>query len=126
MADYSQDVLDAAEDIKEAGEAVVVTLINGVVANPDKPWEETASGPQTWEDIYLCYIPDGSAEWRAYTKGTDVPVGATLALMAGNVPFTPTQEHRITSPSRGKLKIDGFDKLAPGGETIMYTLRLVQ
>ena len=126
MADYTQDILDAEADIREAGELVVVTLAQGVVEDEEQDWKETHASDLTWEDIPLLYIPDGSAEWRAYIRNTDIPVGATLAMMPGNVPFEPTQKHVIDSPSRGKLRIDGFDKLALGSQVIYYTLKLIQ
>jgi hypothetical protein len=126
VADNSEDINDADEMIREDGELVTVTLETPVVTNPDRPWEQTAGVPLTWEDVPVCYIPDNSAAFRAYMKGTDIPSGAALAYMSAKIDFEPTLEHVINSPSRGKLKIDSFDKLAPGSQTIMHILRLVQ
>lgn len=127
VEDYTQDVLDAEEMITDAGELVSVTLAAGVVADPDKPWKETLGTPQEWEDVPICYIPAGSATWRSYMNGTDVPEGALVALLPGNVAFDPVQEMFIHSGSRGTLKIDKvLDVLAPGPVVIMYTVRLVQ
>lgn len=124
--DYTQDIQDAHDMILEAGELVVVTLETPVVTDPDKPWDQTPGAPLTWEDVPICYIPDNSAAFRAYMKGTDVPAGAALAYMSAKIEFVPTQEHVINSPSRGELKITSFDKLAPASQTIFYILRLVQ
>lgn len=126
MADNTQDIDDADEMIREDGELVVVTLANPLVTDPDKPWEQTPGAPLSWPDVPVCYLPDNSAAFRAYMKGTDVPMGAALAYMSAKIDFEPTQEHVINSPSRGKLKIDSFDKLAPASQTIFYILRLVQ
>lgn len=126
MALYDEDIADAAAEIRENGELVTVELPSASVANEDQPWKEAEGVPASWNDIPLLYDIDESSPFRAYIRGTDIPVGATLAYMPADVPFEPTQEHVVISPSRGRLKIDGFDKLAPGGQTILFILRLVQ
>lgn len=133
--DYAQDVLDAEADIREAGELVTVTMGTATTADADQPWKESAGAVLEWEDVPILYIPAGSSDALAYANGTDIPEGAQVALLPGNVPpetdtnvpFTPKLEMIIDSASRGKLKIDKIiDTLAPGGVVIMYTVRLVK
>ena len=125
--DYTQDVVDAEADIREAGELVSVTLDSGIVSDVDKPWKESAGAVLEWQDVPILYIPAGSTDALAYAKGTDIPEGAQVALLPGNIVFTPKLEMVVHSGSRGKLKIDRIiDTLAPGSVVIMYTVRLVK
>lgn len=125
--DYAQDVLDAEADIRESGELVTVTLLQGTVAVADEPWKETEGAELEWKDVPILYIPAGSSDALAYANGTDIPEGAQLALLPGNIAFTPVLEMVIHSGTRGKLKIDKIiDTLAPGPVVIMYTVRLVK
>lgn len=126
MADYTADIEEIAADIAEEGELVLVTLAGGVVEDPKQPWKETEAADLEWEDIPLLYDVDRSSPFRAYIKGTDIPAGAALGYMPANVPFVPTQEHRIHTATRGVLKIDGIDVIAPGPQVLLYVLRLVQ
>lgn len=123
--DYTQDQADAREMITEAGELVVV-IMNSSTADPAKPWDQVNGAPTQYADTPVCYIPDNSAEWRAYMKGADVPVGAALAYTPGDIPFDLKLAHKIQSPSRGELRIESFDKIAPAGLVLMYILRLTQ
>lgn len=125
--DYAQDVLDAEADIRESGEIVSVTLDAGTVENEDEPWKESDGGTLEWEDVPVLYIPVGSNEALAYAKGTDIPEGAQVALLPGNIAFTPKLEMVFHSVGMGKMKLDKLiDILAPGGVVIMYTVRLVK
>jgi hypothetical protein len=125
--DYAQDVLDAEADIRESGELVSVTYQPGTVPNAAEPWKEALAAELEWEDVPVLYIPNGSSEALSYMKGSDIPEGAQVALIPGNVAFVPRQEMVFHSVSRGKMKLDKIlDTLAPGPVVIMYTVRLVQ
>jgi hypothetical protein len=126
MGLYDEDIADAAAEIRENGELVTVQLSPGAVEDEEQPWKETEGALLEWDDVPLLYDLDQSSPFLAYIKGTDIPAGAALAYMPGNVPFTPSQEHVVISPSRGQLKIDSVDRVAPGEQTILYILRLVQ
>jgi hypothetical protein len=124
---YAQDVIDAEEMIREAGELVSVSHTSASVADLEQPWKESVGAVVVWADIPICYIPSGSSEALMYGKGTDIPEGAQVALLPGNIAFTPELEMVVESASRGKLKIDKIiDILAPGSVVIMYTVRLVK
>jgi hypothetical protein len=122
VADYSADIATAQEMIAEYG-ADAVWQKTTVSSNVNQPWK--ATGQQTTEhNVKLLFCSKGSGTLNALIhliKGTDVPAGAPIALLA-SVAFEPEITDVVVVGDK-KYKIASIDPVAPGGVPILYRIR---
>lgn len=120
MARFDRQVETALRLIKKNGVAVKYKKFTKTEV-PGKPWETTQT--ETVYDVVICFLP--MTKWLyeslAFMTGTDVVVGATIGYM-GQVPFAVEATDVATDPDGKELVIDNIQKLAPNGQTILYTL----
>lgn len=121
MAMYDRQVKTAKRLIAKFGAPVVVKN-KTITPNPVKPWETIENVSQ--HTVPVCFLTLDSAALKtlSITPGTEVPKGASLALMGAvnfEVSLTTTFEHD------GKTwAMYWMDKLAPNGRPILFTMVL--
>ena len=121
MADYTQDIIDAQADIKEAGAQVIWRKIVRV-DDPDKPWNATEAPPQDFP-VSMLFLTNGlSNPLVSLMRNTDITDGAPDAIMAGGLTFTPELTDMIINDTE-EFVVDSIGLLAPDGTPILYYLR---
>lgn len=122
---YADDIAGALEDIAEAGERCVWRHYGEATGGtPAKP----ADRPYVDHDVDIVFLPiEGTgraATAQTSEESTEVKAGGVMGLM-GQVPFTPDLMDLVTRKSGEVLRIrlhNGIERLAPNGDTILYTI----
>lgn len=123
MANINDDfVQDAIEIIQEEGMLCQwqkqAPITGGTAAYP------TFGAQPTPVDVYIAWfrpqdLGRGTLEFLELMKGTEVPTGTEIGLMAGGQPFTP--ERTDTLIKNGQVVvITKIDRIAPNGLPILY------
>lgn len=123
---FADDIIGAADDIAENGKVVIWVKSSGdvVTPNPDEPWKKepsTGGGPHF--NVNIVFLPfDGLQRyWRHLFANTEIFVGDFYGLMAGNVPFEPSQMDKVIDDNK-TYGIASINMLAPNGIPILYTI----
>lgn len=128
MADYSDDIAGALEDIAEAGEACTWFKPASQAGTPSRP-EAGASPTQT--PVFILFLPNKQASMLTILSAladSNVPGGSEKGLM-GNHGFTPELGDWIIRANSERMTIvpeNGIDTLAPSGVAILHTIRFVR
>lgn len=124
MGRFDRQIATALRLIEKNGELCQVTRETRIT-DPDKPWE-TTPGPVETHDAFICFLPmDRTAQETFVTmKGSEVPTGATQALM-GAVDFVMADDFTVVRSGNRKYRIASIDELQPNQQTqILYTMVL--
>jgi hypothetical protein len=110
--------------IKRNGQLVTWKKQNVQIANAAKPWQYSAGtlNPNSFQ-TYICFLPAGTSTFQALIhliRGTDVPMGAPMGLMAPGA-FTPEITDSVDKAGE-ILVIKSIDPLAPTGVPLLYTI----
>lgn len=120
MARFDRQVATALRLIAKNGVAVKWRQFVRVEV-PGKPWETTQTVVE--HDTVICFLPidKENRESISFMVGSDVPVGATMGYM-GQVSFEPEGADVVIDYEGKELNIATVQKLAPNGQSILYTV----
>lgn len=126
MQDFEIEALELANElISEFGKAVDwVQVVDGAPADNTKPWKPGASVPTHYSPV-LVRLPTNrkTMAFLEYLTGTDVPTGYERAIMAGNVPFTPSLKDYFVDGGKN-VGIIWLDAFKPAGNVLLWTMGL--
>jgi hypothetical protein len=121
MSIYDRQIATAKRLIKTKGQLIIWSQTNIVVGT--KPW--LSSTPTSVNhNVSIVFLPQSRTimEFFRYLKGTDIPIGSMIGLMAA-VDFEPKVSDIIIRPN-DELKIKSINPLAPNGDIIFYQLEI--
>jgi hypothetical protein len=123
MTAYAQEIKDAQNDIKEAGQACTWRKLPRN-ANAQQPWKGQNAAPGDFP-VSILFLKQGlNSALLHLLKNTDVTEGAPDAIMAGGQAFTPEITDVVIQNGVTRA-IEAIDSLAPDGTPILYYLRFV-
>lgn len=62
----------------------------------------------------------GTVEFLAALKGTEVPAGKQIGLLAGGISFEPEDVDTVVRRSGKQSAVESIDLLAPNGTPVLY------
>lgn len=123
MGHFDSQIASAKRAILKNGELCIWNAVQVPVADDETPWKPTPALDQTfYTNIPICFVPlDKQKEQISFMKGTEVPTGIAQAIM-GAVSFVPSVNDWVIRKSGELLRVKSIDRLAPNGDTILYTI----
>lgn len=126
MARFDRAIATAERLIARNGQEVNWRIVKDAAA-PDvlKPWKPGEAADED-KPVVICFLPIEKESRQLFTflRGqSDVPTGYTLALMKGNVDFTPSIKDVVVRDG-AILRIKSLDLLSPNGQKVLYTMEL--
>jgi hypothetical protein len=121
MSIYDRQIATAKRLIKAKGQLVIWAQTDSLLGS--KPW---LPGTKTTinHNVSIVFLPQSKTfmEFLRFMKGTDIPVGSMIGLMAA-VNFEPKVSDLIIRPN-DELKIKSINPLAPNGDIIFYQIEI--
>ena len=129
MADYSEEIADAIEDIRDAGVLCTFERTSEVIPDAAKPWRKSDGAPVTCQAHGVLTEYKKSQQSQGFTAGSedsrDILPGDLILLVAGGDPgltFRPAPRDYVTVPNAGKFGVVDTFSVAPAGEDILLKL----
>ena len=124
MAIFDDDILGAREDIAEFGESVTWRQLRDPdLPDPNKPWEPGTKLEVDYPvSILFLRVKKEDKQYIKYLKGTEIEIGTSLGLMAGEVePLTFTPNKKDVVIRNGKqISIDNLDPVHLNSQFILW------
>lgn len=119
MADHQKFVNLALRLIKKHGRMTSFRIVSNASANPDKPWQGTATAPESVGPLPAVFLPFRGFEFGSlFTTGDLNKEVDEICMVAGDPEGI---EHAHVVIDEGKdYKIQWVQRLRPADKTILY------
>lgn len=108
--------------INKEGQTVVYKSQTAPVADESQPWKSTAGG-YTLNICKMVFVDSRNyKQFLAFIKGTDIPEGGKLGLMAPQS-WTPAKLDTVYRDQLG-YAVEGFKVIDPGGVLLLYKIEI--
>lgn len=125
MARFDRMIKTAERLVAKNGQMVTWRQPRPAEALPDaqKPWKpaDQGEGGNTEYSVMIAFVPDTRQfrEFQYYMRDSELKSGVIIGLMAGSVPFAPSNMDVVIRDGV-EYRINDIQLISPNGQKILY------